>query len=205
MDCTANAYQNKHLKQRSIIELEKEAGLVQQIVDDLASTKTMKRRRHKSANMTIFDRRRRATESLSSYVPTAPVESEWGAMFDEMVARLKGLEIPADEAHICDRTDCNSNCKMAPSEAEDSVTEREQLPDEVFDYKPVEPQLEGTEELTVSNHKQIANVTRQTSLPMKKSRSLDMRSLMRSISFHRPDIAMYNMPLASIRRTDSGK
>lgn len=104
---------DRHKIYRSICDLQTEAQQVQHLVDDMTSTQTMRRRRKATSGLSIKARKERATESLFSYTPIAPGESEWGRRFDEIIARLKGCEPSADEAHICDEQECETeDCAM---------------------------------------------------------------------------------------------
>lgn len=50
-----------------------------------------------------------------------------------------------------------------------------------------------------------AKMSRSVTEELRRPPKSDLKSMLRSLSFHRPDIATYNMPLGSIRRTDSSK
>ena len=73
-----------------IASIQNEAEVTQHMVDMMASTKTMRRRKEQYSDLTYRRRSRRAKQTLSTYIPKAPRESTWGDIFDEMMDRLRG-------------------------------------------------------------------------------------------------------------------
>lgn len=79
-----------------IDSLRMEAESTQQMVDMMSCTKTMRRRKELYNDLTYRRRGRQARQSLNSYSPQAPVHHNWGNIFDEMLAKLRGV---ADDYH----------------------------------------------------------------------------------------------------------
>lgn len=168
----------------------------------------MRRRRSQSSNLSISDRKQQAAESVSSYVAVAPGESEWGQMFDDMMAKLKGMEQSANEAHICNPSTCTSGCMLGDSVLDsDSDTKNSSSVFDTESNKDSSDSIDFTQQENITPHKRVARLYRSNtdSNTRGKNVTFDMKALMRSISFQRPDLATYNQPLTSLRRTDSGK
>jgi len=170
----------------------------------------------------MMARDRRARDSIRSYRPRAPPDSHWGQMFDAMMARYR--DSTRDIAHICS-ADC-SNCVMSDSLVQSELDSRsceQRSGDAVASAQPlgtptmIEPQVDCVTLEECQSLEGVATVARFVSpaatnnrMPRSLTENLHNRSkttkaILRSISFHRPDIAMYNQPLNALRRTDSGE
>jgi len=77
-----------------VATIQSEAETSQYIVDMLASTQTMRRRKQQYDESQLTYRRRGlvARQSLYTSSPPAPKQSVWGEMFDKMLNKLKGIE-----------------------------------------------------------------------------------------------------------------
>ncbi|XP_067929976.1 uncharacterized protein [Watersipora subatra] len=164
---------DRHKIYKSVRDLQDEAQKVQHIVEDMTSTQTMRRRRKMSAGLSIYARKLRAKHSLSLYSPIAPVEPECAQRFDEIIARLKGCEPSADEAHICEEEECDPNCEMKKLatdtnfEIQNSTNDQENYTltptspdtDDVFTVEEQPPNEEISEKLlTVHDETDLARV-----------------------------------------------
>jgi len=79
-----------NLHEDVVSSIQNEAETSQHIVDNIASTKTMRRRRREFEDLTLRKRKKKARESLGRS-SSAPKASKWGEIFDNMIAALRGL------------------------------------------------------------------------------------------------------------------
>ncbi|XP_067932824.1 uncharacterized protein [Watersipora subatra] len=86
-----------------IASIQNEAETSQQMVNEVASTKSMRRRMQAYDDMTYRRRSVKAKQSLSTYTPVAPCHSTWGDIFDDMISELRGRRnlTSIDECEQC--------------------------------------------------------------------------------------------------------
>lgn len=126
---------------RSVCDLQAEAQEVQSLVQDMTSTQTMRRRRTASAGLSVKARRQIAAQSINSYIPIAPQESEWGQRFDEIIARLKGCEQSADEAFLGSQRDMDSMGAMNNTTTENDTSNESEILNKSEIPNEIEPQI----------------------------------------------------------------
>lgn len=66
------------------------------------------------------------------------------------------------------------------------------------EHQPIESVVDTPKPVT-------GRMGRSVTEDLQRTKPTELKSILRSISFHRPDIATYNMPLGTLRRTDSSK
>jgi len=64
------------------------------------------------------------------------------------------------------------------------------------EHQPIESVVDTPKPVT-------GRMGRSVTEDLQRTKPTELKSILRSISFHRPDIATYNMPLGTLRRTDS--
>ena len=68
------------------------------------------------------------------------------------------------------------------------------------EHQPIESVVTAPKPVTAKMGRSMTEALRKT-----QSKPTELKSILRSIAFHSPDIATYNMPLGNLRRTDSSK
>lgn len=100
-----------------IASIQNEVEMSQHMADMMASTKSMRRRKQATFDLTYRRRGAKAKQSLCSYTPAAPCQSNWGDIFDDMLNEIrdKGSSAQAAQSLRC------STCQQAVKCDEGSV------------------------------------------------------------------------------------
>ena len=94
------------------------------MVDMVACTKSMRRRRQAFHDMTYRRRSVKAKQTLSSYTPVAPCQSNWGDIFDDMINELRGKKklTRSFECQQCNRKLSDDNNSLYDNDGVSNVT-----------------------------------------------------------------------------------